>query len=218
LEQKRVKIIAIDGPAGSGKSTLAQLLAQRLDYTYINTGAIYRAVAYLSQQEKVDEGFEAFIDKVKDDLHWSAGRMYYREEDITDKLHSVAQRASELAAREDVRKALLPLQRHFATRTQKKASILDGRDIGTIVFPDADVKIFLTASLRERARRRQLQLGLDHDITDVEHQIRQRDACDSERSLAPLKQADDAVLVDTTDKSLEQIVAEMITLVDSASL
>ncbi len=205
--------IAIDGPSGAGKSTLAKMLAEKLGFLYVDTGAIYRTVglyAFRKGVEPVDSSAViALLGEIAIDLrHGEDGlqRMYLNGEDVTDEIrrHEISSYASNVSAIPAVRAFLLQMQRDLASRQNV---IMDGRDIGTVVLPDADVKIFLTASPRDRAGRRHAELllrGQNCDQDTILADIIQRDENDSCRSAAPLRQAEDAVLVDTTGNSLEE--------------
>ncbi|MBV8550706.1 MAG: (d)CMP kinase [Acidobacteriaceae bacterium] len=204
MSEKRV-IIAIDGPAGSGKSTLAKRVAERLGFIYINTGAMYRAVALwalqlgvgLTDMHRLEQlAKEAGIELTRD------GRVLLNGEDVTDAIREphVSDAASQVSAVPGVRRALLGVQRGLA---EQNSVVMEGRDIGSVVFPDAQVKIFLDADPAERARRRALEL--QDDAIAVEGDLRQRDERDRGRAEAPLVQAPDAELVDTTGLSPEEV-------------
>ncbi len=217
-------IVAIDGPAGAGKSTVARQLARRLGFAIIDTGAIYRSVALLAQRAGIDweddEGLRAFVDSEKGPgLGISflpvAGaedsqRVLLRGQDVTEAIRTpeISRGASVVSARPVVRKKLLSLQRELGERAAGGA-VLEGRDIGTVVFPNAAVKFFLTASDEARAGRRYAELaekGLRVALSEVLLDQRRRDKDDTERALAPLKPAPDAILVDTTGSSLDEVV------------
>lgn len=205
--------IAVDGPSGAGKSTLAKLLGEKLGFLYVDTGAIYRTVGLCVQKKGVDpsdrEGVSALLPHMLIELrHGSDGlqRMMLDGEDVTTAIrqHEISAYASAVSAIPEVRAFLLEQQRTFA-RTQN--IIMDGRDIGTVVLPKADIKIFLTASLDDRAQRRYEELiarGQSTTYEKVKSDIETRDFNDANRPTAPLKQADDAILVDTTGNSLEE--------------
>lgn len=205
------KIIAIDGPAGAGKSTVSKICAARLGYTYIDTGAMYRAVALkalLSGQAVED--LIADIDIKLDE----AARVFLDGREVTKEIRTpeVSKGASDVAKFGFVRKKLTELQREMA---RQGSVIMDGRDIGTQVLPNADLKIFLTASVEERARRRFEELkakNLAADFDRIKKEITLRDKQDSEREIAPLAQAEDAILLDTTNLTIEQVVAEILRL------
>lgn len=209
--------IAIDGPSGAGKSTIARLLAADLRFIYVDTGALYRAVGYTMLQEGIDPADAAVVEErlpeLQVELRYVDGvqRVFVNDQDVSDCIRTpeVSMAASEVSALPAVRQFLLQLQRDLAASSNV---IMDGRDIGTVVLPDAGLKIFLTASPEERARRRYLELqekGVDTTLEAVLEDMRQRDHNDSNRAAAPLKAAEDAVMVDTTGCSLEEAVERM---------
>ena len=206
--------IAIDGPAGAGKSTVAQKVARQLEYVYIDTGAMYRALAWAVSSGQIPIGDEPAVSELlknnKIGLVRQAGqqRVFWNELDVTDLIRSpeVSQYASIVASYGSVREQMLVLQRELAKQGNV---VMDGRDIGTHVLPDAEVTIFLTASIRERAARRGKDLreqGPETDLAELEKEIEERDRRDTQREVAPLRQADDAVLVDTTGMTIDQVV------------
>lgn len=213
------KIVAIDGPAGAGKSTVSKLAAQKLGYTYIDTGAMYRSVALkvIRQNKVVTE--DLIVEVAKDidiDLRYEDGitKVFVDSEEVTGKIRTpeVSKAASDVAKSGFVRQRLTELQRKMATRG---GVIMDGRDIGTHVLPNADIKIYLTASVEERARRRCEELkvkGFDANVDEVAKEIQARDKQDMEREIAPLKQAEDAILLDTTKMSINDVVNEILNL------
>lgn len=207
--------VAIDGPAGAGKSTIAKLVAKEKGYIYVDTGAMYRGLAI----HFLDKGIQAgeddrIIEACKDadvTIQYEDGQqqVYLNGNNITKRLRdeAVGNMASKSSAIPEVRAKLLDLQRGLA-RTQNV--IMDGRDIGTCVLPDADVKVFLTASVETRAKRRYDELtekGVSCDLEEIAKDIKERDERDSTREIAPLKQAEDAVLVDSSKMSIEEVVA-----------
>ena len=216
------KSIAIDGPSGAGKSTLARALAKELGFLYVDTGAIYRTVALKVQRSGAScENREEVVPQLAGlDIGMSYGadgvqRMYLSREDVSDaiRIHAVSQCASLVAAIPEVRAFLLDYQRKLA---REHNVVMDGRDIGTVVLPDADVKIFLTASAEIRAKRRLLELeqrGQRVKFTAILHDIEQRDLQDRSRAVAPLCQAEDAVLLDTSELNLEESLQAMLSLV-----
>ena len=214
--------IAIDGPSGAGKSTLARRLATTLRFLYVDTGAIYRTIAYYAYANHLDPADEAAVLAALPDIrielcHDAEGlqRMILNGEDVTDaiRLPQISQYASVVSAYPGVRAFLLEMQRDFA---RKGSVIMDGRDIGTVVLPQADVKVFLTASPEARARRRCLELeqrGTPEPFDQVLSEIQQRDWDDSHRETAPLRRAEDAVVVDTTELNFEESLAALLTVV-----
>lgn len=215
-------IIAIDGPSGTGKSTIAHLLAVRLGFVYFNTGAMYRALAFkvLKRSHSVDEDREIFqvLQDFEFDIQLSQGNYSYwvNGENITDHLwqEEISLAASAIAKKQFVRERLLPIQRSFGS---KKDVVFEGRDIGTVVFPEAELKIFLTATPEIRAKRRlkQLQEKFPSNksslrFEDVLKDVIARDKQDSTRDIAPLKKAADAIEVDTSNLSIEQVLDEII--------
>ena len=206
--------IAIDGPAGAGKSTIAKMVSAEMGYIYVDTGAMYRAVAlYLTENNIPDEEAEKHMEEVEVSLKFADGaqRVYLGDRDVSDLIRTpeISMAASRTSAIPAVRARLFDLQQKLA---RENNIIMDGRDIGTVVLPNADVKIFLTASAEERANRRFKELAEKPDCpTDEEilKDIIQRDYNDMNRETAPLKQAEDAVLVDTTELTLEQSAARI---------
>lgn len=211
--------IAIDGPSGAGKSTLARQMAGVLGFLYVDTGAIYRTVALSAKRNGADPGKrEEVIPLLNDlDIRMAYGQdglqhMYLGDEDVTEaiRVHAVSQLASQVAAIPEVRTFLLDYQRKLALENNV---VMDGRDIGTVVLPEAEVKIFLTASAEVRAKRRLLELeqrGQRADYGTILHDIEKRDEQDRTRAIAPLRQAEDAVLVDTSDLTLEESLQRML--------
>lgn len=209
--------IAIDGPAGAGKSTIAKLVAEQMDFVYVDTGALYRGLAVHFLKEGVAEGDEAALTKscreARIDLGYDRGvqQVFLNGDNITSLLReeNVGNLASKISALRVVREKLLQTQREIA---EKNDVIMDGRDIGTCVLPEADVKIFLTASVETRAKRRYDQLiaeGKEADLARIEADIQERDYRDSHREIAPLKQAEDAVLLDTSQWTIRQVVEKI---------
>ncbi len=208
--------IAIDGPAGAGKSTIAKALAKELGYHYVDTGAIYRTVAYfldlLGVSPKDVDGVSRYIDELTVDIEYDeTGKqhMIMNGQDVSDEIRTqdISQKASLVSAHAVVRDVLLDMQRDVA---KKHNVIMDGRDIGTVVLPKATVKIFLTATPEVRARRRTEELIAKGQQTTFEQtlkDIKQRDYQDTTRPIAPLKQAKDAVLVDTSEMDIETVLA-----------
>ena len=208
--------VAIDGPSGAGKSTLAKALAKELGFVYVDTGAIYRSVGYFAFQRGIEAGDSGAVEALLPEIHLE---MVYGEDglqhmilngkDVTKeiRLPEISMYASKVSAIPAVRAFLLEMQREMA---RQHDVIMDGRDIGTVVLPQADVKIFLTASPEDRARRRYLELqerGTPQDYDQLLAETRERDYNDSHRSSAPLRPAADAVLLDTTGNTFEQSCA-----------
>ena len=210
--------IAIDGPAGAGKSTIAKRLAKELGYYYVDTGAIYRTVGYFLDlwgvSPKDVDGVNRYIDELTIGIEYDEDgtqHMIMNGMDVTNDIRSpeVSMLASAVSAHKVVRDMLLDMQRDVA---KKHNVIMDGRDIGTVVLPRANVKIFLTASVEVRAKRRYdeyIAKGQQADLNKIKAEIEKRDYADSHREIAPLKQAKDAVLVDTSDLDIDGVVAEI---------
>ncbi len=210
-------LIAIDGPAGSGKSSVARAVAGRLGFSDINTGAAYRAVAFLVLRGGLDPDNE-------EDLAAAAGRIRLEGEGVLvdgepvpeEELRSpgVSAAASTVSASPRVRSVLLWVQREAAERAREMGgAVVEGRDIGTVVLPEAELKIFLSASPEERARRRALQSGREKELERIREAMKTRDRRDTERETSPLKPAPDARIIDTTDLELEEVVACILDLV-----
>ena len=203
--------IAIDGPAGAGKSTLSRKIAEKLGFIYVDTGALYRVVGLkfssLGADTSLDCDIEGILAETSADIRFVNGeqRVFLDSEDVSDKIRTpeASMMASAVSAKPQVRAFLLEMQRELA---RKNNVVMDGRDIGTVVLPDATVKIYLTASAEARAQRRYKELtekGMDVDYQSVYEDMVKRDYNDMNRAIAPLKQADDAVLADTTECDLE---------------
>jgi cytidylate kinase len=218
-------IVAIDGPAGSGKSTVARALARRLGFTYLDSGALYRAVTLLALERGIDLEDGAALGELaaetaielreRDDDYV---QVLVNGRDVSEQIRAphVTGASSQVAAHSEVRKALLRKQRELIASGNYVA---EGRDIGTVVAPDAPVKLFLTAEPQERARRRAAELGrrgIETGADEVRAAMEQRDRLDSTRSAAPLRTADDAVVIDTTGLEVEQVVERAAALVDEA--
>lgn len=216
-------IVAIDGPAGAGKSTISRLVADRYGWTYLDTGAMYRAVTLLALEQGIapGDGEELGLLSRNLEIGFQPGpggvpRVFAGCREVTEEIRSqeVTGSVSEVSAQAPVRDAMLQKQRDCAAGGNV---VVDGRDIGTVVFPKAEVKIFLTASVGERAQRRRLELGgkgVKVAQERMEREIAARDDYDSSRKVAPLKAADDAVLLDTTDLSIEQVVDRVAEIVE----
>lgn len=216
--------IALDGPAGSGKSTIARAVALKFNYIYIDTGAMYRAITLKAIQSNVSlENSEALTQLANNTLirfryiqtnDLSELRVIMDGTDVSDAIRSleVTNNVSVVSAVAGVREALVKLQRDMA---QEGGVVMDGRDIGTVVLPNANLKIFLTASVKERSKRRWLELkakGIEVNPDELEEQIRKRDELDSNREINPLRQADDALLLDTTKLSITEVTEKILEL------
>lgn len=218
--------IAIDGPAGAGKSTIAKLLAQKLDIIYLDTGAMYRAVALKCLENNIEIEDQAAMINLLENTNLqvvfenNTQKIILDGIDVSNKIRTtkVSNTASRIATLPDVRKKLVDIQREIA---KESSVVMDGRDIGTHVLPNADVKIFLTASLEERANRRYIEYkatGEYKTLDDIMREIEHRDRCDSMRTFAPLKKAEDAILVDTTGQSIKQVTNIIIGIVNDKVL
>ena len=212
--------VAIDGPAGAGKSTVAKRVAKELDFIYVDTGAMYRALAvFFLKQGLRPEDTEKIAKSCKDakvSIGYEDGvqQVYLNGENVTSLLRTeeVGNMASVSSAVREVRAQLLELQRELA---RTKDVVMDGRDIGTNILPNADVKVYLTASVKERARRRYVELqekGVACNLEEIAHDIEERDKRDMSRKIAPLKQAEDATFVDSSDMTIEEVVQTIIDL------
>ena len=212
--------VAIDGPAGAGKSTIAKRVAKEKGFIYVDTGAMYRALAlHFLEREIQARETERIVEAVQDAdvrIQYEDGiqQVYLNGRNVTGRLReeSVGNMASQSSAIPQVREKLLELQRSLA---RKEDVVMDGRDIGTCVLPDADVKVFLTASVKTRARRRCEELrekGILCDLAEIERDIRERDERDMTRETAPLRQAEDAVLIDSSDLTTEEVTAAIVKL------
>ena len=208
-------IIAIDGPAGSGKSTIAKLIAEDLGLVYLDTGAMYRLVTLKALNEGILGNLEE-IKKMLDNLNIDIKEngFYLDNVDVSDEIRKpiVSENVSDIAAIREVREKMVDLQRKFS---ESKNVILDGRDIGTVVFPNANVKIFLVADAKERANRRYKELvkkGENVKIEEIYENILKRDEIDSTRKESPLKKAEDAIEVDTTSKNIEEVKNEILNI------
>jgi CMP/dCMP kinase len=217
MKRERGIVIAVDGPSGAGKSTISKALSKRLGYLEIDTGAMYRAMAWLAREAALDcensQVVESFCENTEVELQLDNGttRVFANGQDITDQIRTpeISMLTSKISALAPVRKVMMTLQRRMGI---KGGVILDGRDIGTVVFPDAELKFFLSASSEERGRRRFLELQAKEIKTSLEETIQDvilRDQQDSERELAPLRQADDAISIDSTGLTIDQVIALM---------
>ena len=210
-------LITIDGPAGAGKTTVSRTLASRLGYRYIDTGALYRGVAYEVKNQAVNPDNETQLAELCSRLELrfkteaKGLRLYSGKTDISDRIRTpeISMLASSVSAKTVVREYLLDVQRDIGLR---KAAVFEGRDMGTVVFPGADVKFFLNASLKTRALRRyqEFESGSDQSLEKVEKDMQRRDNDDSTRNLAPLKAAGDAIVIDSTDLSIQEVVDLML--------
>lgn len=214
MEMDVIPVITIDGPSASGKGTIAQLVAKKLAFHYLDSGALYRLVALLAMRSKVDLTDETALANIASHLnvHFDGSCIHLNDEDVSDAIRTeeCSKLASAIASQPKVREALLQRQRLFR---QPPGLVTDGRDMGSVVFPDASLKIFLTASAEERAQRRYKQLiekGINANIQNILQDICERDARDSNRNVSPLKQGEDTKLLDTTLLSIEQVVNEVL--------
>ena len=215
--------IAIDGPAGAGKSTIARLVSEKLGFIYVDTGAMYRTIALYLLRNGIDcedeNALSDALEKMQIGIGYENGmqQMLLNGENVTGLIRSeeVSQMASISSAKPVVREKLMDLQRNLA---RENDVLMDGRDIGTRILPDAGLKIFLTASVEARAQRRFLEMqekGIECSLEEIQKDIEERDWRDSHRETAPLKQAEDAVLVDTSDMSIGEVTEHIIRLAES---
>lgn len=215
--------IAIDGPASSGKSTIAKILADKYGLVYVDTGAMYRTLTYLALKNNISVDSEDQLLELLGETKISFERIeegqlvYANDENVTDAIrgHEVTNNVSKVSAFAKVREELVSRQQQIADHT---GVVMDGRDIGTVVLPDADVKIFLVASVEERAERRYLEnkeKGIDSDFKRLKQEIIDRDEYDSNREVSPLKQADDAVRLDTTSLSISEVVEKCVEIIET---
>jgi CMP/dCMP kinase len=216
-EESTRLVVAIDGPAGAGKSTAAKMLAERLGYSLLDTGAIYRTLALLARREGIDWADGPGVSRLADGLdiafalEGGSNHVFLRGADISREIRApdISDGASRVSALPEVRAALLDLQRRLAAAG---GVVVEGRDIGTVVFPRAPAKFFLTATADERARRRVVELraaGRDADLAETLAELQARDHRDSTRTVAPLRQADDAVAIDSSALSPDAVVDRM---------
>ncbi len=215
-------VVTIDGPAGSGKSTAARLLADRLGASFLDTGAMYRAVTLAAMHKRVDMSEENELVRVLDDTDFrfesKEGKMivFVDGQDVTEQIRQpeVTEHAKFPSSSQKVRARLLKMQRDFAQKQQR--IVTEGRDQGTVAFADADVKFFLTANVDERARRRQAELlrkGINKSIKQIRKSIEKRDRSDEVRAVGPLAAAEDAIVVDTTYMDVDEVVEKLLEMV-----
>lgn len=222
VDLKKKLIIAIDGPSGAGKSTLSKVLAKQLDYVNIDTGAMYRSVALLAQEQDIDPQNTSALKKLCGNLSIEFIRYDDSEavlangRDVTSLIRSpqVSLLTAQIASCKEVRDAMVRMQRHMG---ESGGVVLEGRDIGTVVFPDADVKFFLSATAQERGQRRYQELlakGMKVDLQQTIREVEARDAVDSERLHAPLIQAADAIVIDSTMMTIDEVLKNMLAIVE----
>lgn len=220
--EKKELTIAIDGPSGAGKSTVGRSLAKRLGYTYIDTGAMYRTVALKVKEKGIEPEDESALYQIANSLYIAfvpigeEVHVYCNGEDVSEaiRLPEIGRLASEVSKKREVREALVQMQREMA---KDGGVVLEGRDIGTVVFPEAEVKFYLDAEPEERAKRRFKELiakGFQIDFQETFEEVVQRDRNDMHRALSPLKRAEDSILIDSTHRSVEEVVEEMLKKVE----
>lgn len=225
MSNNQIRVVTIDGPSGSGKGTLSQMLARHLRYHLLDSGALYRLVALASVKRHLDLAQEHLVVPIAQNLNvefsveGNSMRILLDGEDVTDAIRQevISMGASQVAAHPGVRAALLERQRAFA---KLPGLIADGRDMGTVVFPDSTTKIFLTASAEARAERRFKQLKAKGEVVAMENlvaDIRERDERDSKRAVSPLVPAADATIIDSTDMGIEEVFASMLALIKQNS-
>jgi cytidylate kinase len=217
-------VIAIDGPAGAGKSTVAKHLAQMLNYVYVDTGAMYRAITFLVLRNNVQDDINEIV-KIAEDadikLQFEDGitRVFINGEEVTNDIRTpeVNSKVSDVSKISEVRKQMVKIQRNLGKDTNL---IAEGRDTTTVVFPDATIKVFLTASLEERVKRRHKELlekGMQLTLDEVRENIIQRDRIDSSREVSPLKKADDAVEIDSTNMTIPDEIYKILNMIEEAT-
>lgn len=215
--------IAIDGPAAAGKSTVAKMIAKKLEYVYIDTGAMYRALTWMALNTNTDVHDEDSLGELAENVNITfenannGQEVYLNGKNITSDIrnHDVTNNVSYVAQHGKVREKLVDMQRELADHGNV---VMDGRDIGTFVLPNAEIKVFLVASVEERAERRHkenLEKGFESDLEQLKEEIRRRDEIDSKREVAPLVKAEDAVEIDTTSKSIDEVAEAIMSLVNS---
>src|SRR5829696_7863129 len=212
-------LVTIDGPAGSGKSSVARAVAECLGLVNLNTGATYRAVALVALREGTDLGDGAALAFLGEGVNLAANGVSYDGEPIPEdalRAPEVSTAASKVSAHPELREVLVERQRAAAAREAQTSggAVVEGRDIGTVVLPEAELKVFLSASPEERARRRALQTGREDELDRISEAMRARDRRDSEREASPLKSAPDAVVIDTTGLSLKEVVSRVVELAE----
>ncbi|MEJ7172948.1 (d)CMP kinase [Staphylococcus caprae] len=212
--------IALDGPAAAGKSTIAKQVASRLTMIYVDTGAMYRAITYKYLQNGKPENFDELIQNTELELIYDkekGQRIILDGQDVTDYLreNDVTNHVSYVASKEPVRSFAVKIQKDLAA---KKGIVMDGRDIGTVVLPNAELKVYMIASVEERAERRQKEnelRGIESNLEQLKQEIEDRDHYDMNREISPLKKADDAITLDTTGKSIEEVTNEILDMVEN---
>ena len=210
-------IIAVDGPAGAGKSTIAKIIADKLNINYIDTGAMYRAITYKCLTNDIDITNEEAVSNLakETDIDFKDNNIYLDGKILTDEIRTleVSNNVSNVAKIKEVRYLMVDIQREIGTRS---SVILDGRDIGSYVFPNADYKFYLVATPEERGQRRYKELtekGYDVNLDEIIKEIIKRDEMDSNREFAPLKKTDDAILIDTTSKTIDEVVDDFLAII-----
>lgn len=207
-------IIALDGPSGSGKSTIANILAKKIKISYLNTGSMYRAVTLFFLENNIKKSDKIDIDLLrKINIDIKEDKVFLNEKDVSDKIRNkeVTENVSWVSSISLVRKYLVDMQRKIS---QNKSIILDGRDIGTVVFPNAKYKFFLVASSEVRAKRRYEQNEIDKPLEEIQKDIEKRDYLDSHREISPLKKAEDAIEIDSSNLTIDETIEEIINKMD----
>ena len=215
--------IAIDGPSAAGKSTIAKLLAKKLNYSHLDTGAMYRCVGYQANRSNIDTNDAAALAKMIDEMEIdfdSKDNVYINGEDVSSAIrqNQVSMLASSVSVHPEVRERLVAMQQKIA---ENKGYIMDGRDIGTVVLPQAELKVFMIASVEARAQRRYqeyISKGIEADYKEIYDDIEKRDYQDIHRSVSPLKKADDALELDTSDMTVEEVEEAIEKMIDSIKM